>query len=667
MAAHLFSESGQMQEVDIPDIFDVLEGGEDENAVKYLLGFGREEGGEEGVLLSQVEGEEGQVVASTSQAAASALSPTESQSSNDGEGGASTSAGGSGGKPGHVPRKRDTSGLKAIYKCMSCTKAFTTKFNLKRHINMHCVRSKQAGVPVQGPPSANTPSKKPITHRMPKDERDKIKEKKAAKQAAKAAKQAQHQLPTTPVPPSEVASTSGVAAASSGTLVVVNQQGTVAKVLSPVDQSKQQGQPIQLVQQQLQPQVLAHASSALPASLTYQVGTGNSTATVRVQAPTSSSSTSIASSSSNVIPIVSQVSPSQPRTIIHSIVPVSSAAPPGTATVIATGTAAKQDILSPPPASSPSPTPSLNLSPSMGAIQPLPIIQDLQPAVMVEPTNPPQVIRVQQPVAGAAVASTSHHKPITVITTSVDTLQSSTSSTSSSTTHVPLLQTVSAAVSSTSSVTGTVKNTPINTGKALAAPAGHASISVTVSPTPHPAIVQGAAGGGATVQLPKDLFEHTNDPFSPTGSNGSGCEGPPKAAASFVGSLKGATVNIVVQRKPLMAVPDGWRRKPVLTRNQVVIFYYNPSGKKFGNKEDVEEYFSRLGYAVQPGVFDFVVRDKDRMEVGAFSPQSHRTTFDLALKTQLYLLLTYTFHFRIYGFQACETRCGCCRPRRRRR
>ena len=44
MAAHIFSESGQMQEVDIPDIFDVLEGGEDEGAVKYLLGFGGEDG-----------------------------------------------------------------------------------------------------------------------------------------------------------------------------------------------------------------------------------------------------------------------------------------------------------------------------------------------------------------------------------------------------------------------------------------------------------------------------------------------------------------------------------------------------------------------------------------------------------------------------------------------
>ena len=43
MAAHLFNESGQMQEVDMPDIFDVLAGGEDENAVKYLLGFSAED------------------------------------------------------------------------------------------------------------------------------------------------------------------------------------------------------------------------------------------------------------------------------------------------------------------------------------------------------------------------------------------------------------------------------------------------------------------------------------------------------------------------------------------------------------------------------------------------------------------------------------------------
>jgi hypothetical protein len=44
MAVQLFNESGPMQETDIPDIFDVLEGGEDESAVKFLLGFSAEDG-----------------------------------------------------------------------------------------------------------------------------------------------------------------------------------------------------------------------------------------------------------------------------------------------------------------------------------------------------------------------------------------------------------------------------------------------------------------------------------------------------------------------------------------------------------------------------------------------------------------------------------------------
>lgn len=51
MAAHLFNENGQMQEVDIPDIFDVLEGGEDESAVKFLLGFN----GEDALIGEQVQ------------------------------------------------------------------------------------------------------------------------------------------------------------------------------------------------------------------------------------------------------------------------------------------------------------------------------------------------------------------------------------------------------------------------------------------------------------------------------------------------------------------------------------------------------------------------------------------------------------------------------------
>ena len=151
-----------MQEVDIPDIFDVLEGGEDESAVKYLLGFGSSGSGDDGGGSGA-----GSVSGSTPISVPVGVPPavrvvTTAVSSSSA---AAKAESGSGeevrrGPGGRLVRKRDTSGLRAIYACNCCSKAFTTKFNLRRHINLHCNISKETGVPLQGPPSAHFVSKK---------------------------------------------------------------------------------------------------------------------------------------------------------------------------------------------------------------------------------------------------------------------------------------------------------------------------------------------------------------------------------------------------------------------------------------------------------------------------------------------------------------------------
>ena len=61
-------------------------------------------------------------------------------------------------------------------------------------------------------------------------------------------------------------------------------------------------------------------------------------------------------------------------------------------------------------------------------------------------------------------------------------------------------------------------------------------------------------------------------------------------------------------RGQLQEIPRGWLRKVVTTgkaRGQQKVFYYNTMGKKFSSKEDVEQYFGRLGQTVKPGLFNF--------------------------------------------------------------
>lgn len=171
MADSQYREAGPAPHIarpDNPDIFDMLEGGEDEGTVRFLLGFN----GDEASLLSGMDGlvefenkfsAEGGLVNGLGSGEQTFLPPA-----------------GPPPAPQPAPRpapilyrpaqpgmskKRDTSGSKAIHNCDSCGKSFTTKFNLKRHINMHCHKSKENGVPLQGPPSASAPAKKSDQHK----------------------------------------------------------------------------------------------------------------------------------------------------------------------------------------------------------------------------------------------------------------------------------------------------------------------------------------------------------------------------------------------------------------------------------------------------------------------------------------------------------------------
>ncbi len=307
MAAHLFNESGQMQEVDIPDIFDVLEAGEDENAVKYLLGFGATEEGGNAAATATAGTSGGSAAVQVQPAAGTAVLPPNIKdivaragnplptvsTSVQQQSPSAISPGGTveidpktgeevrRGPGGRLVRKRDTSGMKAIYACRSCGKAFTTKFNLRRHINLHCNPSKGLGLPKEGPPSALVVNKKPT----------------------KAERLLQQQQQMAKAPP--VAATAAVSVAPAPPAVVVQQQPVSVSVPGlplpvTVKPEPQAPRPAATVVAQAPPQIQI-------------VQPANS----RVQVPTTSSNLiSVSSSSSSVSPISSNNLPASSGLII---------------------------------------------------------------------------------------------------------------------------------------------------------------------------------------------------------------------------------------------------------------------------------------------------------------------------------------------------------------
>ena len=56
----------------------------------------------------------------------------------------------------------------------------------------------------------------------------------------------------------------------------------------------------------------------------------------------------------------------------------------------------------------------------------------------------------------------------------------------------------------------------------------------------------------------------------------------------------------------LTSIPKGWLRKVVTTsKGFQQVFYYNPVGKRFSCQEEIDQYFARLGYSVPISLFNF--------------------------------------------------------------
>jgi hypothetical protein len=59
-------------------------------------------------------------------------------------------------------------------------------------------------------------------------------------------------------------------------------------------------------------------------------------------------------------------------------------------------------------------------------------------------------------------------------------------------------------------------------------------------------------------------------------------------------------------RGQLQVIPRGWIRKIIPTSSGLQkVFYYNPTGKRFGGQDEIDQHFVRLGQTVMPGLFNF--------------------------------------------------------------
>ena len=634
MAAHLFNESGQMQEVDIPDIFDVLEGGEDENAVKFLLGFAAED----------PTGAGEQVVVAQSQAQAVGFT-TEAITGPDGRLILLTKEG--------KPRKRDpVDPSRCIFNCENCDKAFTTKFNLKRHINLHCSPSKEAGVPVQGPPSASMPSRKARERREAMAamglsyENAKGRPPMKTKKKSKKKKQQQQMMMSVAAATSVSATPSAIVVsptASKPILTTVQSLPTANVVVKQpakkpivvgqqqinnngiqtqkLGQSKQKievrlAQPQQQLQQHHQvilsnqPQPQTFQMKQLPEKNFQVIKTVQ-----QQQSPTIKQSVyqprvvhvvqnniSKQQQQQQVVPVQTQESYQIVQQGMVQGVPVTVSFVPSASKVIF-----REGVIHLPQ-------------------QPLPNVQAIQSALQLRPimsSGQPVPVVVSNVSASASkivpkMASPTLQYPTTT-TSAQNVVVSATLADAQKAVTSNGIGTITASIISSSFLASRCQNSQDLSGppeELFDSEDDEDASSVattTEAPSPEPEM------NGEADKFP--VYASTTDRFvsdvSDVGSKTSlvnvilnRATTSEEDDADINGDNNDATLNLptIPQRGQLQEIPKGWLRKIITTgktSNQPKVFYYNRVGKKFSCQEEIDQFFSRLGQTVLPGLFNF--------------------------------------------------------------
>ncbi len=668
--------------------------GEDESAVKFLLGFNGEEGGivdPRGIAISGPGGEP-QVITNNNlvqQVISSPMSPMDEKSSpaqvvvqlepSGGLAGAiplsGTTIGESGTvitqvvspggdsidvaglKSGEKPRKREpVDPSRCIYACDSCAKAFTTKFNLKRHINMHCSKSREAGVPIQGPPSASQPSRKskngkdidePEVNNHPTKIRritptsiattttniPKVVSKVVTSTTNHHQQQPQlvptnttstsYQLPqpgetvtvqlqVNPNPDGSGTTVSRILTAAPPQLrTVVNKPAgggggaattTTSLPMQPLPESAVQiiqglgGSATVVSPQGGQPtQRIVRVISA-PQVISTQTKGGTMTgATVQLQAIPVTTAASIAGTlalPTQPIPLVQQIGN---RAVVIASMPGTGSTPNGTTTTSATTGISNQAL----------PVMAANISSIMPRIAATAI--NAHKASSTE-GNHHHIVSGSNPAA--VVRSVVTNQPLL--------------SSSSSTSRIPL-NSVSVTTSSISSPQGVLNEQPpadlfdSEDGDALSV------ATTTETPTPPPSLNGDIPTTVAAVKSVLPLAAESTTLTPMLVSDGPEVANTDKVVVIAQPQLDSSsqpeediddeqvpftnTANLLPSNRfhgQLTAIPKGWLRKVVTVgKGFQKVFYYNPVGKRFSCQSEIDQHFARLGYSVPMSLFNF--------------------------------------------------------------